>query len=42
MQYITNPLFGVFLSLIVFLIGQWLFKKSKGFFLFNHYLWLWS
>lgn len=35
MQYITNPLFGVFLSLIVFLTGQWLFKKSKGFFLFQ-------
>lgn len=35
MKYITNPLFGVFLSLIVFLIGQWLFKKSKGFFLFQ-------
>ncbi|MDF7638220.1 antiholin-like protein LrgB [Lactobacillus sp. ESL0791] len=35
MKYLTNPLFGVFLSLFVFLIGQWLFKKSKGFFLFQ-------
>jgi holin-like protein LrgB len=35
MKFITNPLFGVFLSLIVFLIGQWLFKKSNGFFLFQ-------
>lgn len=35
MSYLTNPLFGVFLSLAVFMIGQWLFKKSKGFFLFQ-------
>lgn len=35
MKYIANPLFGVFLSLVLFLIGQWLFKKSKGFFLFQ-------
>lgn len=36
MAFITNnTLFGVFLSLAVFLIGQWLFKKSKGFFLFQ-------
>lgn len=27
--------FGIFLSLIVFLIGQYLFKISKGFFLFQ-------
>ncbi|MTV82411.1 antiholin-like protein LrgB [Secundilactobacillus folii] len=27
--------FGIFLSLIVFLIGQWLFKISNGFFLFQ-------
>lgn len=27
--------FGIFLSLVVFLIGQWLFKISKGFFLFQ-------
>ncbi|KRK96432.1 antiholin-like protein LrgB [Levilactobacillus acidifarinae] len=30
-----NALFGIFLSLVVFLIGQWLFKISKGFFLFQ-------
>ncbi|WEV44539.1 LrgB family protein [Lactobacillus sp. ESL0684] len=35
MAYLSNPLFGVFLSLFVFLIGQWLFKKSHGFFLFQ-------
>ncbi|GBG95300.1 antiholin-like protein LrgB [Ligilactobacillus salitolerans] len=35
MSYLTNPLFGVFLSLAVFMVGQWLFKKSKGFFLFQ-------
>lgn len=35
MKYIVNPLFGVFLSLILFLFGQWLFKKSNGFFLFQ-------
>lgn len=35
MKYIATPLFGVFLSLVLFLIGQWLFKKSKGFFLFQ-------
>ncbi|GAK48393.1 effector of murein hydrolase LrgB [Secundilactobacillus oryzae JCM 18671] len=27
--------FGIFLSLVVFLIGQWLFKIGKGFFLFQ-------
>ncbi len=35
MKYLANPLFGVFLSLAVFLFGQWLFKKSNGFFLFQ-------
>lgn len=35
MAYLSNPLFGVFLSLFIFLIGQWLFKKSHGFFLFQ-------
>ncbi|WP_317637303.1 LrgB family protein [Lactobacillus xylocopicola] len=35
MKFLATPLFGVFLSLVVFLIGQWLFKKSKGFFLFQ-------
>ncbi|MBA1393043.1 antiholin LrgB, partial [Lactobacillus sp. XV13L] len=33
MQYLTNPLFGVFLSLTVYELGEWLFKKTKGFFL---------
>lgn len=31
----NTPFFGIFLSVIVFLIGQWLFKKSHGFFLFQ-------
>ncbi|WEV70730.1 LrgB family protein [Lactobacillus sp. ESL0785] len=35
MSYISNPLFGVFLSLLVFLIGKWLFKKSHGLFIFQ-------
>lgn len=35
MSYLSNPLFGVFLSLAVFMVGQWLFKKSNGFFLFQ-------
>ncbi|KRN80945.1 antiholin-like protein LrgB [Ligilactobacillus acidipiscis] len=35
MSYLSNPLFGVFLSLAVFMIGQWFFKKSNGFFLFQ-------
>nr|WP_225366021.1 LrgB family protein [Levilactobacillus bambusae] len=30
-----NLYFGIFLSIIVFLIGQWLFKISNGFFLFQ-------
>lgn len=30
-----NALFGIFLSLMVYLIGQWLFKIGKGFFLFQ-------
>lgn len=34
MQYLTNPLFGIFLSLVLYLLGQELFKRSKGFFLF--------
>ncbi|MBA1433752.1 LrgB family protein [Bombilactobacillus bombi] len=33
MHFLTNPLFGVFLSLMVYEIGEYLFKKSKGFFL---------
>lgn len=35
MAYLTNPLFGVALSLVLFIIGQGLFKISKGFFLFQ-------
>lgn len=30
-----NAIFGIFLSLMVYLIGQWLFKISHGFFLFQ-------
>ncbi|WP_367295276.1 LrgB family protein [Levilactobacillus yonginensis] len=30
-----NAVFGIFLTLVVFLIGQWLFKISKGFFIFQ-------
>ncbi|MCO6541901.1 MAG: LrgB family protein [Lactobacillus sp.] len=33
MHYLANPLFGVFLSLVVYEIGEYLFKKTKGFFL---------
>ncbi|MDO4902926.1 MAG: LrgB family protein [Limosilactobacillus sp.] len=29
------PFTGIFISVIVFLIGQWLFKVTKGFFLFQ-------
>ena len=36
MTALTNnlalPFTGIFISLFVFLLGQWLFKKSKGFF----------
>lgn len=39
MTALTNnlalPFTGIFISLFVFLLGQWLFKKSKGFFLFQ-------
>ncbi len=39
MTALTNqlalPFTGIFISLAVFLLGQWLFKKSKGFFLFQ-------
>lgn len=35
MTYLGTPIFGIFLSLAVFLLGQWLFKISKGFFLFQ-------
>lgn len=30
-----SAFFGIFLSIVVFLIGQWLFKISHGFFLFQ-------
>ncbi|NVY96571.1 LrgB family protein [Lactobacillus sp. DCY120] len=35
MAYFTNPLFGVMLSLVLFVIGKYLFDKTKGFFLFQ-------
>ncbi|KRL01666.1 antiholin-like protein LrgB [Liquorilactobacillus capillatus] len=35
MQMLTTPFFGIFLSLIVYLIGQWLFKKTHGLFFFQ-------
>lgn len=35
MAIINNSFFGVFVSIIVYLIGVFLFKKSKGFFLFQ-------
>ncbi|GAJ27019.1 LrgA-associated membrane protein LrgB [Liquorilactobacillus sucicola DSM 21376 = JCM 15457] len=35
MQILTTPFFGIFLSLIVYLAGQWLFKKSHGLFFFQ-------
>lgn len=35
MAYLATPLFGIFISLSVFLIGQYLFKVSHNFFLFQ-------
>ena len=35
MQALATPFTGIFISLLVFLIGTWLFKASKGFFLFT-------
>ncbi|MDF7676956.1 LrgB family protein [Neisseriaceae bacterium ESL0693] len=35
MNLMSNPLFGILLSLGLFVFGQWLFNKSKGFFLFQ-------
>lgn len=32
---LTLPFTGIFISLVVYLIGMWLFKKSNGFFLFT-------
>lgn len=34
-KYLGTPIFGIFLSIAVFLLGQWLFKISHGFFLFQ-------
>ncbi len=33
--------FGIFLSLVVFLIGQWLFKIGKASSYSNHYSLVW-
>ncbi|UQS84355.1 LrgB family protein [Bombilactobacillus thymidiniphilus] len=33
MILLSNPLFGVLLSLALFVLGQWLFDKTNGFFL---------
>ncbi|MEE8823577.1 antiholin-like protein LrgB [Lentilactobacillus sunkii] len=33
--YLGTPIFGICLSIAVFLLGQWLFKISHGFFLFQ-------
>ncbi|MCH4131469.1 LrgB family protein [Companilactobacillus sp.] len=35
MQIINNSFFGIFVSVVVYLIGVFLFRKSKGFFLFQ-------
>ncbi|GAB6093262.1 antiholin [Furfurilactobacillus curtus] len=35
LAYFVTPFFGIFLSIVVFLLGQWLFKISHGFFLFQ-------
>lgn len=35
LKLLSNPLFGILLSLTLFVFGQWLFSKSKGFFLFQ-------
>ncbi|MBM6602970.1 LrgB family protein [Pediococcus acidilactici] len=32
---LATPFTGIFISLVVYLIGMWLFKVSKGFFLFT-------
>ena len=34
-QALATPFTGIFISLFVFLIGMWLFKKTNGFFLFT-------
>ncbi|GHP13547.1 antiholin [Lentilactobacillus fungorum] len=33
--YLGTPIFGICLSIALFLLGQWLFKITKGFFLFQ-------
>lgn len=35
MKILSDPLFGVFLSFFYYVLGQWLFKKTKGLFLFQ-------
>ncbi|ETO40302.1 LrgA-associated membrane protein LrgB [Fructilactobacillus florum 8D] len=35
LKFLGTPMFGIALSLVVYLIGTWLFKKSHGFFLFQ-------
>ncbi|MFT8578969.1 MAG: antiholin-like protein LrgB [Liquorilactobacillus satsumensis] len=35
MSLLTTPFFGICLSLLVYLCGQWLFKKSHGLFIFQ-------
>ena len=32
---LATPFTGIFISLLVYLVGMWLFKISKGFFLFT-------
>jgi holin-like protein LrgB len=32
---LATPFTGIFISIVVYLLGMWLFKKSKGFFLFT-------
>lgn len=32
---LAQPFFGIFISIAVYLFGQWLFKVGKGFFLFQ-------
>ncbi|GKQ42338.1 antiholin [Companilactobacillus sp. RD055328] len=34
-EVLSQPFFGICLSILVFLLGQYLFKKTKGFFLFQ-------
>ncbi|WP_129044843.1 LrgB family protein [Companilactobacillus metriopterae] len=35
MEYLNNMFFGIFLTVIVYLVGQYLFKKTNNFFLFQ-------